>query len=530
MKRNLLGAVALSAMMAFGFTVSAEAKTLVYCSEASPEGFNPQLFTSGTTLDATKPLYNNLVEFKVGTTTVKPALAEKWSISDDGLTYTFMLRKGVKFHGKSFTPTRDFNADDVVFSFERQLDPANPFAKVSGGTYEYFNDMGMPDIIKSIEKVDDYTVKVTLNHPEAPFLADLAMAFASIQSKEYADAMLAAKTPEQVDLEPVGTGPFTLESYQKDAVIRYNAVKDYWGNKPKLDKLVFAITPDASVRWAKLKANECQVMPYPNPADIAAMQKDPDIKVLHQEGLNVGYLAMNVEHKPFDDVRVRRAVNLAINRDAILKAVYQGAGRKAKNPIPPTIWSYNDAVKDYPYDPAAAKALLVAAGLPNGFKAKLWAMPVQRPYNPNAKLMAEMMQADLKKVGIDVEIVSYEWGEYLKRSKAGEHDMVLLGWTGDNGDPDNFLNQLLSCGAAKDGGNRSRWCYKAFDDDVTQAKQTSDIKKRTALYKDAQVQFKDQAPWVTIAHSVVYEPIRKNVVNYKVDPFGLHVFNDVDLK
>ncbi len=530
MKRNLLGAVALSAMMALGLTVSAEAKTLVYCSEASPEGFNPQLFTSGTTLDATKPLYNGLVEFVTGKTILKPGLAEKWSISDDGLTYTFNLRKGVKFHGSGFAPTRDFNADDVVFSFDRQLNKDNPYAKVSGGTYEYFNDMGMPDIIKSVEKVDDYTVKFTLNHPEAPFLADLAMAFASIESKEYADAMLKAGTPEKVDLNPVGTGPFTLESYEKDAVIRYNAAADYWGGKPKLDKLVFAITPDAAVRWAKLKANECQVMPYPNPADVAAMMKDPNIKVLHQEGLNVGYLAMNVEHKPFDDVRVRQAINYAINRDAILKAVYQGAGKKAKNPIPPTIWSYNDAVKDYEYSPAKAKALLAAAGLKDGFKAKLWAMPVQRPYNPNAKLMAEMMQADLKKVGIDVEIVSYEWGEYLKRSKAGEHDMVLLGWTGDNGDPDNFLNQLLSCGAAKDGGNRARWCDKAFNDEVTQAKETSDIKKRTALYKAAQVEFKAQAPWVTIAHSLVYEPIRTNVKNYKVDPFGLHVFNDVYLQ
>ena len=185
-------------------------------------------------------------------------------------------------------------------------------------------------------------------------------------------------------------------------------------------------------------------------------------------------------------MRVRQAVNYAINRDAILKAVYQGAGRKAKNPIPPTIWSYNDAVKDYPYDPAKAKALLAAAGLKDGFKAKLWAMPVQRPYNPNAKLMAEMMQADLKKVGIDVDIVSYEWGEYLKRTKNGEHDMVLLGWTGDNGDPDNFLYPLLSCDSAKAGNNRSRWCDKTFNDLIVQAKQTSDLKKRTALYKQAQ--------------------------------------------
>lgn len=530
MKRSLLGAVALGAVIALGSIASAEAKTLVYCSEASPEGFNPQLYESGTTLDATKPLYNGLTEFVTGKTTLRPALATKWAVSDDGLTYTFTLRKGVKFHGKGFTPTRDMNADDVVFSFERQLDPKNAYAKVSGGDYQYFNDMSMPDILKSVEKVDDYTVKFTLNKPEAPFLADLAMPFASIESKEYADTMLKAGTPEQVDLTPVGTGPFTLESYEKDAVIRYAGAADYWGGKPKLDKLIFAITPDAAVRWAKLKANECQVMPYPNPADIAAMMKDPNVKVLHQEGLNVGYLAMNVEHKPFDDLRVRLAINYAINRDAILKAVYQGAGKKAKNPIPPTIWSYNDAVKDYPYDPAKAKALLAEAGLKDGFKAHLWAMPVQRPYNPNAKLMAEMMQADLKKVGIDVDIVSYEWGEYLKRTKNGEHDMALLGWTGDNGDPDNFLFPLLSCDSAKVGNNRSRWCDKTFDDLITQAKQTSDLKKRTALYKQAQLVFKQQVPWLTVAHSLVYEPIRTNVVNFKVDPFGLHIFTDVDIK
>ena len=530
MSRTRMGAVALGALFALGLGASAEAKTLVYCSEASPEGFNPQLFEAGTTLDATKPLYNSLVEFVPGKTTLRPGLAEKWSISDDGMTYTFMLRKGVKFHGSGFTPTRDMNADDVVFSFERQFDPKNPYAKVSGGDYQYYNDMSMPDILKSVERVDDYTVKFTLNHPEAPFLANLAMPFTSIMSKEYADAMMKAGTPEKIDLNPVGTGPFTLESYEKDAVIRYAAAPDYWAGKPKLDKLVFAITPDAAVRWAKLKANECQVMPYPNPSDVPAMMKDPNVKVLHQEGLNVGYLAMNAEHKPFDDVRVRQAINYAINRDAILKAVYQGAGKKAKNPIPPTIWSYNDAVKDYAYDPAKAKALLAAAGLKDGFKAHLWAMPVQRPYNPNAKLMAEMMQADLKKVGIDVDIVSYEWGEYLKRTKAGEHDMALVGWTGDNGDPDNFLTPLLSCAAAKSGGNRARWCDAKFDEDITQAERTSDMNKRIAFYKAAQVEFKAQAPWVTIAHSIVYEPIRTNVKNFKVDPFGLHIFTDVDIQ
>jgi dipeptide transport system substrate-binding protein len=260
------------------------------------------------------------------------------------------------------------------------------------------------------------------------------------------------------------------------------------------------------------------------------MRKDPDIDVLQQDGLTIGYLAFNTEKRPFDDKRVRQAINMAIDREAILKAVYQGAGEIAKNPIPPPVWSYNDAVRDYPYDPAKARQLLAEAGLKNGFKARLWAMPVRRPYNPNPRLMAELMQADLRKVGIDAEIVTYPWGEYLRRGKAGDHEMLLQGRAGDNGDPDNFFYQLLSCSAAKDGANRARWCYKPFDDLITQAKQTSDVAKRTALYGKAQLIFKAEAPWVTIAYSVIYAPIRKNVTGYKVDPFGLHLFYGVDLK
>jgi dipeptide transport system substrate-binding protein len=525
-KTAMLAAVSLLALGA-----AAEAKTLVFCSEGSPEGFNPQLFTAGTTFDASsRQVYNRLVEFERGSTEIKPGLAESWTVSDDGLTYTFKLRQGVKWHGtKAFKPSREFNAEDVVFSIERQRDKNHPYHKVSGGTYEYFDSMSMGELIKAVEKVDDHTVRLVLNRPEAPMIANLAMDFASIMSAEYADAMLKAGTPEKLDLDPVGTGPFQLVAYQKDAVIRYKANPDYWEGKAAIDNLVFAITPDASVRWQKLKAGECHVMPYPNPADIPAMKQDANVNVLEQEGLNVGYLAFNTEKKPFDDKRVRQALNMAINKQAIIDAVFQGAGTAAKNPIPPTIWSYNDAVKDYPYDPEQAKKLLQEAGV-SGLKTNLWAMPVSRPYNPNARRMAELIQADWRAVGVEAEILSYEWGEYLKRSNAGEHQTVLLGWTGDNGDPDNFLAVLLSCDAAKAGANRARWCHKPFDDLIREAKRVADKAERTRLYEQSQVVFKEEAPWVTIAHSVVYEPVRKEVEGYKVSPFGVHVFYGVDIK
>ncbi len=527
MKLKLMAATAAIALSA----AAAQANTLVYCSEGSPEGFDPALFTAGTTFDASShPIYNRLLEFETGTTNVIPGLAESVEASDDGLEYTFKLRQGVKFHSNDeFTPTRDFNADDVIFSFMRQKDDGHPYNQISGGTWEYFKGMGMPELVESIEKVDDYTVKFTLTKPEAPFVANMAMDFASILSAEYADAMMAAGTPEKLNTAPIGTGPFSFVAYQKDAVIRYAQNADYWKDPAAVENLIFAITPDASVRYQKLKAGECHIMPYPNPADIQAMKDDADINMMEQEGLNVGYLAYNTTMEPFDNPNVRKALNMAIDKNAIIDVVFQGSGQVAKNPIPPTMWGYNDAITDDAYDPEAAKAMLEAEGV-SGLSMKIWAMPVQRPYNPNARRMAELIQADFAKVGVDVEIVSYEWGEYLSRSKELNRDgAVLLGWTGDNGDPDNFLAVLLGCDG-REASNRAQWCHQPFDDLILQAKQTTDPAERTKLYEDAQVIFKEQAPWATIAHSVVFMPMRNEVQGYKVHPLGGHIFYDVSVE
>ena len=521
--------VAALALMAMG---AASAKTLVYCSEGSPENFYPGVNTTGTSFDVTEQIYDNLVNFERGGTKVVPGLAESWTISKDGMEYTFKLRKGVKWQGnKAFTPSRDFNADDVLFMFERQWKENDPYFKVTSPNHSYFGDMGMPSLLKSVDKVDEYTVKVVLNAPEAPFLANLAMQFAGVQSKEYAIAMLKAGTPEKIDQDPLGTGPFQLVQYQKDAIIRFKAFPQYWAGKAKIDDLIFSITPDASVRWAKLQKGECHVMPYPNPADLDSMRKDSNVAVLEQPGLNIGYLAYNTTKKPFDDVRVRKALNMAMDKKAIVSAVYLSTGVAATNPIPPGQWSYNKAIKDDAFNPAEAKKLLAAAGYPDGFSTDLWAMPVQRPYNPNAKRIAELMQADLAKIGVKAEIKSFEWGEYRKRMQNGEHQMGMLGWTGDNGDPDNFLNTLLGCASAKsNGSNVAKFCYKPFDDLVLKAKQVTNPAERTKLYEKAQVIFKEQAPWYTIAHAVQIAPVRKEVVDYKLSPFAKHTFYGVDIK
>ncbi len=506
-------------------------KTFVYCSEANPKTFNPQLADDGATFNASSSmLYNRLLDFEKGGTKIIPSLAEKWEVSKDGKTYTFHLRKNVKFHTTDhFKPTRDFNADDVIFSFERALRKDHPYHKVSGGNYIYYLGMELDKLISKIEKVNDHTVKFILTRPEAPFLADLAMNFAVILSAEYADKMMKAGTPEKVDTDPVGTGPFVLKRFVKDSTIRYEAHPDYWQGRAKLDQVVFAITPDPSVRFQKLKAGECHLVAEPAPQDLKAIESHPGLQLKSRPGANVGYLTFNVQKPPFDKVEVRQAIAHALNREYYIQVVFQNTATIAKNPVPPTVWGSAPATKDYEYNLDKAKALLKKAGYADGFEVELLTLPVSRPYNPNGKKMGELMQADLAKIGIKVKLVTYEWGTYLDKTRKGEFQMAQLGWTTDNGDPDNFLGTLLSCGAIN-GGNMARWCNKEFDRFVTQAKLVTDIKARTQNYIKAQQIFKKEAPWVTLAHATVYRGLSQKVTGYEISPMGAEEFYPIDLK
>lgn len=512
--------------------VAVAAKTLVYCSEGSPDVFNPQLSSSGTTFDATAvQMLNRLVQTELGTTKLQSSLAESWDISPDGTQYTFKLRRGVKFHSNArFKPSRDFNAEDVLFSFQRMGDVNHPFHKTAPGkNFAYYDDKEMGKIIDKIEKVDDYTVRFKLKRPDAPFLVNLSLSFASIFSAEYAEKMKAAGKPEVIDVEIIGTGPFQFVSYQKDANIRYKAFDHYWGGRPKIDNLVFAITPDASVRFAKLKAGECHVMAYPKPADIALIKADPNLKLVSLDGLNVGYIAFQMDKKPFDNKLVRQALNLATDKQAIMRTVFQGSGRAAKNPFPPSLWSYNDKIPGYPFDIEKAKVLLEKAGHAKGFTVDLWYLPVSRPYNPDGKRMAELIQADWAKIGVKANLVTYEWGEYLKRSKKGEHQAVMLGWSA-GADPDDFLGPNLSCDAVKSGGNVAHWCNAEFETLFQKAKVAVKQADRAKLYERTQEIFHEEAPWIPIAHTVLLTPVRKEVKGYVNDTASNHYFHLVDLE
>lgn len=528
--RNWLPLVAALAL-AMGSQAQA-AKVLTVCSEASPEGFDISMYTAAVTADATsEAVHNRLVEFERGSTKVLPGLADRWDISKDGLSYTFYLHKGVKFHTTDyFKPSREFNADDVVWTFKRMLDKSHPWYKVSPRGYPYADGMEFPTLIKSIDKIDPYTVRFTLSKPEAPFLADLAMGFASIFSAEYGDQLLKAGKTNQLNQLPIGTGPFVFRRYEKDAQIRYDGFKDYFRGKPAIDKLIFAIAPDTAVRIQKLKAGECQIALYPLPADVPNLRRDPKLQVGELNALMTGYLAFNTQHKPLDKKEVRQAISLAFDKKSYVKALFGEAASPAVNPFPSTMWGYNKDIKDYDYNPAKARELLKQAGLPNGFDTTIWTRPGGGTINPNPKLGAEMLQADLRKIGINATIKTVEWGELLKRAKAGEHDLVFNGWAGDNGDPDNFLTPLLSCAAAETGENYARWCDKPFDALLDRAKLSSDINVRTKAYLEAQKIFKEQAPWLTLAHPTMFVAMHKNVVGYKLSPLGTNNYYGVDIK
>lgn len=535
-RRSRLGRAALlCATLAWAGGAPAAAtppRTLVYCSEGNPVGLQPALQSDGASFDASsRTLYSRLIEQQPGTAALIPGLATSWEASADGLSYLVHLRSGVRFHsGFGFRPTREFNADDVVFTFRRMLDPRHPYHRVSNGSYVYFVSMGLDKLLASVDKVDDHTVRFVLRHANAAFPDDLSMDFASIDSAEYAAWLAARGRKQDLDLKPIGTGPFELVAYQPDSMIRYRAFEQYWRGRPPLDNLVFAIVPDASVRWAKLRAGECQLMASPNPADLAAMRADPAIRVADSgPALNVSYVAFNTLKPPLNDLRVRKALYLAIRKKAIVDAVFGGRAVPAVNPLAPAIWSYDRGIAELPYDPAQARRLLAEAGYPKGLELELSAMTIARPYLPDARRMAVMIQSDWERIGVRTRVVTFEWGEYLRRLEAGSHQAAIMGWSADNGDPDNFLGTLLSCEGVHTQQNPANFCFAPYQKLIVDALRTSDRRQRIAMYQQAQRIFHQQLPWVPMAHASILVPMSVRVQGYVASPAGIHDFSTTRL-
>ena len=507
--------------------------TLIFGRGGDSVGLDPAYETDGNSFMICDNVFEALVDYKDESTSLEPGLAETWQVAPDGLSYTFQLRKGVKFHDG--TP---FNADAVVFSIGRMMKERNVkfFGKgwdipAQDRTPEYWVSMEMDDTIGAVEATGEYTVVFKLKRVEAPFLANMGMDFADIISPT---AFM--KNPKEFLRNPVGTGPFKFVKWVKDDQIILERNNDYWDKSagPYLDKVVFRSIPENSVRFLELKAGSITICQFPNPADVELARKDKNLKLILQPGMNIGYLSFNHTKEPWkSNLHLRKAIAHAINRQAIVDNLYQGMGQVAKNPIPPTMWGYNEEVPGFKYDPELAKAELAQAGFPEGKglpEITLWSMPVPRPYNPDGLKIGVAMAADLAKVGINARVVSYEWGTYLKRQREQPEDMDLfqLGWTGDNGDPDNFLAVLFDGLASS--SIRTQWHNQEYHNLMTQGKQTIDQAKRAEIYKTALKLIYDEVPVISVAHSTVIWPALNSVMDFKLHPTGSVRMKNVWLK
>jgi cationic peptide transport system substrate-binding protein len=500
--------------------LSLSERSVIYCAEGSPDTFNPQLVTSGTTIDATSnQLYDRLITYQGKENTLSPALAKSWHVTRDGKKVTFYLRKGVTFHQTDyFTPSRSFNADDVIFSFNRALNSDHPFHFVSGGNYPFFQNVGLSNLIENIEKINDYTIRFHLSHADNSFLANLATDFAIILSAEYAEKLTKQKAKSDIDTHPIGTGPFKLKEYRVGSLIRFYRHEQYWQEPAKIEQLVFDITPSNTGRLTKLLAKECDVAAYPIAHEKIIQRTDLSLEAV--TALNIGYFGFNVNKPPFDNKLVRQAISYAVNKEVLLEAVYQGKAEMANSILPKTSWAYDESTSPQELNPALAKQLLALAGYGDGFTMNLWAMPIQRPYNPNAITMAKLIQSDLKKINIKVNIITYEWNTFLQRLKRGEHQSFLLGWSADHPDPDNFFSPMLSCSATKTGGNTTFWCNQEYDAIIKKALQTTNMNQRKKYYAQAMAILTQEVPLIPVAHSKRYQARGNNVIGNILAPFG----------
>ena len=493
---------------------SGEEKTLVYGRGGDSVALDPAVVTDGESFTVTANLYDTIVNFGEKDVTIQPGLAKSWEPSEDGLTYTFQLQEGVKFHDGT-----DFNAEAVVKNVERW--------KAGGEKHPYYSSqfvVGDKQVIESVTAEGDYTVVFKLSQPQAPFLKNLAMSPFAIASPTAFEA-----DEEGLSANPVGTGPFKFVEWKRNDSITIEKNEDYYiDSLPKLDKVVYRSIPDNSARLNALTAGEIDVADGLSPSDKASIESNDKLQLIERPSMNVGYLGLTTTRAPFDNVKVRQAVNHAVDKQALVDAFYEGLAEPAKNPLPPVISGYNDAITGYEYDPEKAKALLAEAGY-DGKEIELWAMPVPRPYMPDGQKVAEAIQKNLADVGMPSKIVTFEWATYLEKAQNGEADAFLLGWTGDNGDADNFIYTLLD--ADNIGSNN----YTFYDNqelhEVLVAAQTEiDEDKRNTLYKQAQEIVFADAPWVPLAHSTPILAAASNVDNYIAHPTGSDRLDAVDLK
>ena len=515
-RRTVMAAAAAAAAGSLPRQAASQAngKTLVIGIAADPTGFDPEAILNNTSGFIMATVFDSLVRYKPGTVEVEPGLAERWDIAPDGLKYTFHLRPGVTFHDGT-----KLDADSFVQTIARQLDPSSPiYIRNTGPVQSYIDFTYGP--VAGYRAVGENAVEFTLKEPSAAFLSSLAMVWNGVVSPA-----AAAKFGKDFRNNPVGTGPFVFKDYRPRDQVVLEANPNYWRGKPKLAGLIFKVLPDPQAALLALRRGEVHILADVGTAAIPALRQEPSVNLMTQPGLVICGVSLPCDVKPFDDVRVRRALNLAVDKDAINKALFQGLAERLTSPIPSAQWSHDPSLKGYGYDPEQAKKLLAEANVQPGLKVELLTYNSPRGYNPAGANLAVVVQGYLSKVGIEASVRQMEMGAFLSTIRSGKYEGLRMGgFSGDNGDPDNFGGLFSSAGIPI--SNTSHYSNSDVDKLLTEAARTTDHAKRIELYQAMQRQVLDDAPWIFINSVLQVRAARKEVQGFMLNP--TQMFFDMD--
>ena len=489
--------------------------TLIVGRVADAITLDPARVTDNESVEVCEQIYDTLLEYHPGSDTIEPGLATDWRVSEDGTVWTLDIRRGVTFHDG--TP---LDAHAVVFSLERQRDPNHPHHHEDFAYWQnsYRN-------IEKVEATDDFTVQITIERRYAPFEATLAMFPVAIVSPT-----AVAERGDEYGNVPVGTGPFRFTSWDAGRIV-LERNDDYWGGAPTVERLVFQAIPDGRQRLVALESGAIDIAYSIPPEELQFVELHPQLTLYRRPANNVAYMAMNTQKPPFDDVRVRRAANYALNKEPIVKLIYQGMAIPADGPLPPSQWGYHRIKSRYSYDPDRARELLAEAAADGvfdpGVRYRLYVPSTPRPYLPDPVGVARVIRANLADVGIDTELVIQEFREHRRDLQFGNHELALFGWVGDNGDPDNFLYVLFDRENTTPGLARNVAFFR--DPEVhgllVLGQESADREQREQIYARVQELIGQQAPWVPIAHSRVVVAARSDVGGILLSPTS-HVHYD----
>ena len=524
---------------------------LIYCTHASGFSFNPQTSDAGTSMNVvTEQIYNKLFEIS-NTAIPTPILAQSYSISPDGKIITIYLRKGIKFHHTDwFKPTRDFNADDVVFSLNRVLgyetylptleqsavDYKNPQYRIfheqaKKVRFPYFESIKLNQKIESVKALNPHTVQITLFKPDASILSHLASQYAIIFSQEYAVQLNADDNLVQLDLLPVGTGPYKVKNYFRNQYVRLEKNEDYWKKDAKIKNIIIDLSTDRTGRLVKFFNGECQIASYPEVSQLGLLKEnDKRYYVKSAEGMNLAYLAFNFQNAVIQDEQVRRAIAQAINRQRIIKTIYHNTATVANNIIPNISWASSVNTPDFAYDfnPSEAKKVLQDKQL----HLNMWVLNEEQVYNPAPLKTAELIKEDLNNVGVNVTIRSVTRTFLIDQlnKKSENYDMILTGWLAGNLDPDSFMRPILSCNAASEMTNLSNWCDEDFDQLMDNALDSPNLWERAHVYNQAQELILSKLPIVPLANMKRVLVVNSRVRHIEMNPFGSLNFSTLSLR